>query len=216
MLPRVTIGYAQSLDGCLATVSGESKWISGQAALTYSQQLRSSHDATMVGIGTIIKDNPLLTCRISECGTPARVVLDSRLRLPADSRLIETATEAPVVLLYTEDTDNRKPALERSGITCLRVKADDEGRCDLSSSLETLYSTGIKSVYVEGGAAVITGLLRHKLADRLICMTAPVIIGNGIHAVGDIGVRKLSESLKPVSSRLQIVENEAVWELTLK
>jgi diaminohydroxyphosphoribosylaminopyrimidine deaminase / 5-amino-6-(5-phosphoribosylamino)uracil reductase len=191
-LPLVTLGYAQTLDGRLATSTGSSKWISAAESLRFCHELRAKHDAIMVGAGTVCKDDPRLTVRLVAGQNPLRVVVDSTLRAPLAAAVL-TEEAAPGTVLAVTD---RAPAAKREkvralGATVLCLPADGGGRVDLVALLAALHERGIGSVLVEGGAGLITALLR----DRLAVCVAPKILGAGIEAVGDLGIRELARSL---------------------
>jgi diaminohydroxyphosphoribosylaminopyrimidine deaminase / 5-amino-6-(5-phosphoribosylamino)uracil reductase len=191
-LPLVTLGYAQTLDGRLATSTGSSKWISAPESLRFCHELRAKHDAIMVGAGTVCKDDPRLTVRLVAGQNPLRVVVDSTLRAPLAAAVL-TEEAAPGTVLAVTD---RAPAAKREkvralGATVLCLPADGGGRVDLVALLAALHERGIGSVLVEGGAGLITALLR----DRLAVCVAPKILGAGIEAVGDLGIRELTRSL---------------------
>ena len=195
-LPLVTLGYAQTLDGRLATSTGSSKWISAPESLRFCHELRAKHDAIMVGAGTVCKDDPRLTVRLVAGQNPLRVVVDSTLRAPLAAAVL-TEEAAPGTVLAVTD---RAPAAKREkvralGATVLCLPADGGGRVDLVALLAALHERGIGSVLVEGGAGLITALLRDRLVDRLAVCVAPKIIGAGIEAVGDLGIRQLTRSL---------------------
>jgi diaminohydroxyphosphoribosylaminopyrimidine deaminase / 5-amino-6-(5-phosphoribosylamino)uracil reductase len=195
-LPLVTLGYAQTLDGRLATSTGSSKWISAPESLRFCHELRAKHDAIMVGAGTVCKDDPRLTVRLVAGQNPLRVVVDSTLRAPLAAAVL-TEEAAPGTVLAVTD---RAPAAKREkvralGATVLCLPADGGGRVDLVALLAALHERGIGSVLVEGGAGLITALLRDRLVDRLAVCVAPKILGAGIEAVGDLGIRELTRSL---------------------
>ena len=195
-LPLVTLGYAQTLDGRLATSTGSSKWISAPETLRFCHELRAKHDAIMVGAGTVCKDDPRLTVRLVAGQNPLRVVVDSTLRAPLAAAVL-TEEAAPGTVLAVTD---RAPAAKREKVralsaTVLCLPADGGGRVDLVALLAALHERGIGSVLVEGGAGLITALLRDRLVDRLAVCVAPKILGAGIEAVGDLGIRELARSL---------------------
>ena len=194
--PAVTVSYAQTLDGRVATATGESKWISCPDSLRFAHEMRAGHDAVIVGAGTVCKDDPRLTVRHVQGTSPLRVVVDSTLRMPPSAAVLADGAAAGTVLAVTD----RAPAKRRekalsSGATVLILPPDLEGRVDLSALLEGLAALGVGSVMVEGGATLITSFLRARLVDRLAVCVAPKILGNGIEAVGDLGIRDLSRSL---------------------
>jgi diaminohydroxyphosphoribosylaminopyrimidine deaminase/5-amino-6-(5-phosphoribosylamino)uracil reductase len=195
--PSVTLSYAQTLDGRLAAVGGSSQWISCPESLRFAHELRAAHDAVMVGAGTACKDNPRLTVRLCSGKSPLRVVADSTLRLPLTSAVLATGAARGTVLATTA----RAPAGRREdavslGATVLELPEDGQGRVDLGALLDALGRMDVRSVMVEGGASIITSLLHERLADRLIVCVAPKILGSGIEAVGDLGIRDLADSLR--------------------
>jgi diaminohydroxyphosphoribosylaminopyrimidine deaminase / 5-amino-6-(5-phosphoribosylamino)uracil reductase len=194
--PVVTLSYAQTLDGRLATSTGSSQWISSPESLRFSHELRANHDAIMVGVGTVCKDDPRLTVRFAAGRNPLRVVVDSTLRTPLTAAVLTQVTAPGTVLAVTD----RAPAAKRDearalGATVLCLPTNASGRVDLVALLAALHQRGVGSVLVEGGAGVITALLQARLADRLVVCVAPRILGAGIEAVGDLGILELARAL---------------------
>lgn len=194
--PTVTVSYAQTLDGRLATLDGGSQWISAPDSLCYAHELRAAHDAVMVGAGTVARDDPRLTVRLAPGKSPLRVVVDSSLRTPMDAAVLAGgAARGTVVAVNGRAPEGRCREAEALGATVLRLPPDPAGGVDLGALLVGLKSRGVGSVMVEGGAALITALLREGLVDRLAVCIAPKILGAGIEAVGDLGIRDLAESI---------------------
>lgn len=194
--PRVTVSYAQTLDGRLATASGSSQWISAPESLRFAHSLRAKHDAIMVGASTACKDDPRLTVRLVPGEDPLRVVVDSTLRTPLTAAVLANGAGAGTVFAVTERAPAGRCAEARSlGATVLSLPANTEGRVDLRALLSELHAGGVSSVLVEGGAALITSLLCDRLVDRLAVCIAPKILGSGIEAVGDLGICDLDDSL---------------------
>jgi len=194
--PVVTLSYAQTLDGRLATPTGGSQWISAPESLRFSHGMRAEHDAIMVGVGTVCKDDPRLTVRLVAGQNPLRVVVDSTLRTPLTAAVLAEEAAPGTVLAVTD----RAPAAKRDkvralGATVLCLPAESGGRVDLVALLAALHERGIRSLLVEGGAEMITALLRARLVDRLVVCVAPKILGSGIEAVGDLGIRELARTL---------------------
>ncbi|MFL6213849.1 MAG: RibD family protein [Blastocatellia bacterium] len=196
-LPFVTIKYAQTLDGRMATATGDSQWISGPDSLRLAHQLRAEHDAIMVGIGTVLADDPQLNVRLISGNDPLRVIVDSRLRTPLAARVL-TGNAAPRTLIATTALADhaRRQEVERLGAQIVTLPTHaDSSQLDLALLLAELKTRGIQSVLVEGGPGIITSLLAQRLADRLIVAIAPKLIGSGKEAVGDLGIRRLADAL---------------------
>ena len=192
--PAIVLKYAQTLDGRIATASGDARWISGEEERTVSHALRATSDAVMVGVGTVIADDPQLTVRMVPGVSPTRVVLDSTLRVPDDARVLDQ--DAPTVLLTTQRSSaSRRAELRARGVT-VHVVADRDGVVDLAAGASCLRSLGIELLLVEGGAQVITGLLRARLVDRLIVAVAPLVIGTGTSAVEQLDIARIADGIR--------------------
>ena len=181
-LPYVALKLALSLDGRIATRTGASKWVTGPEARAKVQELRARHDAVAVGIGTALADDPRLTVRdtgaLPNGRMPVRIVFDSRLRLPLNSRLVQTAREAPTWVLTGGDApEDAEQALVDAGCAVVRVPNSAEGRVDVTAALRLLASQGVVSVLVEGGAELAGSLLASRLADELHAFIAPILLG---------------------------------------
>lgn len=193
--PYVTLKIAQSLDGMTQTASGDSKWITGDEARRYGHLLRARNDAILVGINTVLADDPELTCRLPglETQSPVRVVLDTQLRLSANSKLVATATRTPTIVFTTTKTGGG--ALREKGVEVLQVARDARGRPDISALLTELAKKNITRLLVEGGATVHAAFLDRGLADRLEIFTAPTILGAaGRSAVDALAALTLPEA----------------------
>jgi 3,4-dihydroxy 2-butanone 4-phosphate synthase/GTP cyclohydrolase II len=192
--PYVVLKYAQTLDGRIATGSGDSKWISSPEERRVSHAMRAACDAVMVGAGTVAADDPLLTVRMVPGASPIRVILDSTLRVPADAQVL--GPEAATVVLTSERSDpDRRAVLRRRGVKVEVVREAPEG-IDLADGLARLLTLGIRSVLVEGGAHVITSTVRERLADRVVVAVAPLLLGKGTEAVGDLGATQIADGLR--------------------
>lgn len=211
-VPGVTVHYAQTLDGRLATRTGQSQWISGSAALRLAHQLRAEHQAVMVGVGTVRADNPRLTVRLVPGESPARVIVDSTLRLPLDAHVLTDG--AARTLVATTDRAGRREidAVRRQGAEILVVDQNASGRVDLLDLLHRLAGLGFSSLLIEGGAALITSALRCGLVDRLVVCIAPKVIGSGIEAVGDLDILQMSEALHFSQSSFTSVGEDVIFD----
>lgn len=196
--PLVVLKLATSLDGRIATHSGNSQWITGPLARRRAHLLRARADAIMVGSGTAVSDNPRLDVRLAglEGRRPLRVVVDGRLRLPLTHDLVARAAERPTLLVTHEGNETeRLRAYEDSGVEVVQVARDAAGHVSLEAALGHLGARGITRVLVEGGGHLAASLLRGGLVDRLAWFQAPVIIGgDGVPAVSGFGVDRLDQA----------------------
>lgn len=192
-VPTVTIHYAQTLDGRIATRSGDSQWISGPESLRLAHELRASHDAVLVGAGTVRADDPRLTVRLAQGPQPLRVVVVGSSPLPDRPAVLDGSV--PTLLAVTPGAGDGIRGPLPDGTELLPVDVDPQGRVDLADLLERLAARGVGSLLVEGGARIITSMLRERLASRLIVSVAPRVVGRGIEAVGDLQITRLADAL---------------------
>ncbi|MDA1192945.1 MAG: bifunctional diaminohydroxyphosphoribosylaminopyrimidine deaminase/5-amino-6-(5-phosphoribosylamino)uracil reductase RibD [Candidatus Poribacteria bacterium] len=199
--PFVTVKLAMSLDGKTATRTGESKWITSEAARAEGHRLRNTHDAILTGIGTILADDPQLTTRLSE-GEDARdalrVILDTHARTPVIARALQGADDTQTILVVGEQADAaRVEALESAGAVVWRLPSSGRG-IDLNALLDRLGSADILSVLVEGGASIIGSFVEARAVDRVVAFLAPMVIGGreALSGIGGEGFARLAETLR--------------------
>ena len=196
--PLVTFKLATSLDGRIATATGESQWITGPPARERAHALRASHDAIMVGTGTVVADDPQLTCRLPGLGhrSPVRVVIDRHLRIPPAARIIADAHRVPTWVLTLRSADpGRRAAFLANGVTLIDVNDDGEEQIDLAAALGALGERGITRLLVEGGARLAAAFFRARLVDRLVWVHAPLVIGgDGIPAIAGFDLAALVDA----------------------
>jgi 3,4-dihydroxy 2-butanone 4-phosphate synthase/GTP cyclohydrolase II len=192
--PYVVVKLAQTLDGRVATATGDSRWISGIEERRVSHTLRAAADAVAVGIGTVLADDPQLTVRLVPGASPVRVVLDGRLRIPTNARVLD---EHAATYVYTTGSapTGRRMALRSVGAAVRTVPAS-AGGLDLAAVLRDLRATGVRTLLVEGGARLVTSLLAAGLADRAIVSVSPMIFGTGRDAIGELGIERVGEALR--------------------
>jgi 3,4-dihydroxy 2-butanone 4-phosphate synthase/GTP cyclohydrolase II len=203
--PFVVLKYAQSLDGRIATSTGDSKWISGEPERELSHALRAACDAVMVGIGTVLADDPELTVRMVPGASPMRVVLDTSLRLPVEAKIV-TNDAATTVITTARSDEARRYRLRERGVR-VEVVPERDGRVDLHHALAALRATGTESLLVEGGSTVITALLDSGVVDRLIVAVAPFVMGTGTQAVNDLGIERVTDAIR-LENRIMVPAGE--------
>lgn len=197
-LPYVRVKIAESIDGKIATKSGDSKWITGEESRRYVHGLRGRVDAVMVGSGTVLKDDPMLSCRIPGAKQPLRVIVDSSLRTPFTSKLFSTSGSHSVLIATTKKASFKKAEIyARSGISLLFCKLKNN-RVDLKDLLKKLSWLGITDLLVEGGGELAAGLVEDRLVDQFMFFISPKIIGgrDAKTSVEGIGVDRVADAVK--------------------
>jgi GTP cyclohydrolase II len=206
--PYLVLKFAQTLDGRIATATGDARWISGEAERRVSHALRAACDGVLVGVGTVIQDDPQLTVRMVPGASPARYVLDSTLRLPLDAKILQP--DAVTTILTTDRAAaDRRRALGELDVGVEVLPTSPRG-VDLPAALAALRRVGVETLLVEGGARVITSLLEAGLVDRLIVGVAPTIIGQGTDAVGPLGITSVADGLRLVNRSAHVVGDDVV------
>ena len=179
--PFVTLSYAQSLDGSITARRGQPLAISGPESMEMTHKLRSEHDAILIGIGTLLADDPTLSVRLVEGPDPQPVVVDSQLRFPLHAKLLQNQ-RAPWIATTNEADVARQRALESVGAKVFRLPPNERGQVDLEHLLAKLAQLNINSLMVEGGATIITSFLSEKRVNRLVLTIAPMLVG-GLNAL---------------------------------
>lgn len=198
-LPFVTLKFAQTLDGKIATTSGDSRWISGPTSLKFTHLLRSFHDAILVGVDTIIQDDPRLTVRLIKGKNPLKIIIDSRLRTPLDSKIMQGRSLHSTIIATTPLSSPQRVNRYRStGADVWIISQDRSDRVHLPNLLHKLGQKGIRSILVEGGSETIRSFLEKRLVDHLFIFIAPKIIGKGITGL-DISVLQRFKNTIPLS-----------------
>ena len=206
-IPFVTVKYAMTLDGKIATFTGDSRWVSGPEARSHVQEMRRTCDAIMVGVNTVLNDDPQLTARDSEGAPesrqPLRVVLDSRARTSLEARLLKEPGQT--LIAVTVPPESRVKPLVETGAEVMHLPATADGLVDPNAVLEALGARGVVSVLVEGGGALLGTLFDLKLVDKVIAFIAPSVIGgrSSPSPVGGKGIEMMSHATTIRQTRLE-------------
>ncbi|HEV7690032.1 MAG TPA: RibD family protein [Hyphomonadaceae bacterium] len=212
--PAVTLKLATSLDGRIATASGHSKWITGEAARAEGHKLRAAHDAVLVGSGTVFADDPELTARTDPPAAkqPLRIVADSRARVPANARIFTTLDKGPIAIatLETSDLDHWPSA---QGIQYWMVAKDPASESlDVSELLESAQRAGVRTLMIEGGGQLAASFVRAGLVDRIEWFRAPILLGgDGLPCIAALGLETVANA--PTYERVGVREiGVDLWE----
>jgi diaminohydroxyphosphoribosylaminopyrimidine deaminase/5-amino-6-(5-phosphoribosylamino)uracil reductase len=210
-LPFVTLKMAQSIDGRIATRQGHSRWISSSGSLRLAHRWRAIHDAVMVGVDTVIADNPSLTVRLVRGKNPLRLVLDSRLRLPLESRILADGHVSRTIVVTTDRADpHQRREIQNRGARVLAVQSNSTGQVDLTAALRRLAGEGITSILVEGGGKLSTAFVKARLVDQIVLVIGSKIIGTGIEAMGDLGISDMNEAVRLSIDKIRRVGDDLI------
>ena len=187
-MPYITLAYAQSLDGSIAAEPGQMLRLSNSLSQAMTHHLRARHDAILVGINTVLSDDPRLTVRLAAGKDPRPVVIDACLRTPLGARLLASPAGAAIVATSQTACPDREKRLRKAGALVVRVPSGPDGRLDLSTFLVLLAQMNVGSLMVEGGAGILNSFLSDRLADQLVVTISPRFVG-GVPALarGDSG-----------------------------
>lgn len=196
-LPYVTLKLAQSVDGKIADAAGTSRWISNEAARRLVHRWRWQHDAILVGIGTVLTDNPQLTVRDEDGPQPRRIILDSHLRTPLDAHAVSDAFVHRTIVVISEtcNEDLKIAEIEKRGGVVWRVPAGTRGGLQLEAVMGRARLANIASILVEGGRSVFSAFLEMRMADRLACFIAPKVVGDGLPAFQGLAGSPLNKAI---------------------
>ena len=168
--------YAMTADGRTATVTGRSKWITGEEARRHVHVLRNRYAAILAGINTVLADDPMLNCRIDGGRDPLRIICDSHLRIPMDSAVVRSSGKIPTIVVCSYDDHEKKEQLESMGIQVLCLPGDD-GMVDLNALVRILGKRGVDSLFIEGGSRINYSALKSGIVNHVYCYVAPKIFG---------------------------------------
>ncbi|MEE2954866.1 MAG: bifunctional diaminohydroxyphosphoribosylaminopyrimidine deaminase/5-amino-6-(5-phosphoribosylamino)uracil reductase RibD [Pseudomonadota bacterium] len=220
--PFITLKFATTLDGMIATGGGVSEWITGETSRRLGHLLRANHDAVLIGSQTAEKDNPLLTCRLPgmrEC-SPIRIIVASSLRLPLSHKLIQTALEIPTWFFTVSNSqqDNKiSKAYEKAGVKLFIVKPDEKGKPNLLEVVEALGKKGITRLLVEGGGKIASSFLKEALVDEIFWFRAAKIIGgDGVQAISKMGIENIKDTIQVKRLSVEIMGEDVLERYSLK
>lgn len=215
--PYVTMKYAMTLDGKTATVSGKSKWITGEAAREHVHYSRHENTAIMVGLGTVIADDPLLTCRLTGCKNPVRIICDTGLSIPIGSRIVETAGEIKTIIATAAQENGKSDLLQKKGIDILKVPIKND-HIDLCVLMALLGERKIDSILLEGGAALNGAALESGIVQKVQAYIAPKIFGGqkAKTPVGGNGVDSPDDAFLLADRELTILGDDILLEYRLQ
>ncbi len=212
--PLVALKFATSLDGKIALASGESKWITNDKSRHYAHFLRSQHDAIVVGIGTVLADNPMLNCRINglEHKSPIRIIMDTNLRIPLESKLVQTARDIPTWIFGSGE---KQKALEKHGVKVFEIHKENTG--DVRFFLTKLAKNGITRLLVEGGATLATSFVKSGLFDDIYWFYGSQIMGGDAKsAVNALDINTMNEIRRLTTVETKKFDNDRVIKLCQK
>jgi len=215
--PFVVLKTAMTLDGKIATASGESKWITSDNSRKEVHKLRNELSAIMVGVNTVIKDNPKLTCRIEGGKNPVRIIVDSKLRIPTTSEVV-VDNLAKTIVATTELADKEKIlALEKLGVKVVITKSKNN-RVNLQSLMIELGKIGIDGILLEGGATLSFSALEENIVDKIQVYIAPKIIGGekSKTSIGGQGIKKLSDAIELKDMTVKSISPDLLVEAYLR
>jgi len=195
--PLFALKTAASLDGRIATGTGDSKWITADTARQFGHLLRARHDAIMIGSETALADDPSLTCRLAgmEDQSPVRIILSSGLRLSPDSQLVQTANQVPTIIYTLDPSTEHRAEMETRGVTVVIAGADENGRISVSGVASDLAARGMTRVLLEGGGTLAASFLKADLIDRVYWFTAAKLIGgDGRPALAGMDIDRLNQT----------------------
>ncbi|MBQ8147811.1 MAG: bifunctional diaminohydroxyphosphoribosylaminopyrimidine deaminase/5-amino-6-(5-phosphoribosylamino)uracil reductase RibD [Lachnospiraceae bacterium] len=212
-MPYVALKYAMTADGKIAVNSGESQWITGEVARNHVHQLRNYYKGILVGIGTVLQDNPLLTCRLPEGRNPVRIVCDSHLRIPIDCQLCNSTNQAPVIVACIDDPQGKQATLEAKGVQVLFVK-EANGTIDITDLLTKLGQQDIDGILVEGGGRINAAFVKEKQVHHVYAYVGAQIFGgvNEYTPVSGAGIETVAESLKLTNPKVQTFGTDVLIE----
>ena len=212
--PFVTLKLAQTLDGCIATTRGDSKWITSDASRARGHRLRVDSDAILVGAGTVRADDPELSVRLVEGKSPTKIVLDSRLDIATDAKVFGGA---PLILVAAEGVANdRILAREGAGAHVWQVGVNGDGLLDLNLVMRQAMQAGLETLLIEGGSRVAASALQAGVVDKLVVFIAPKILGVGLPSVGELGFEWIADAIQLGDVDIECIGEDLMYTAHIK
>ncbi len=215
--PFLSMKYAMTIDGKIATSSGKSKWITDETARAHTHALRHRYSAIMVGIGTVLQDDPLLTCRLPDCRNPIRIICDSNLRIPENSQIVKTAAEIETYIATVAPDIEKANRLKEKGVRIIHTDQKD-GRVNLTQLMDFLGENKIDSVLLEGGAGLHAAALKSGIVNKAYVYIAPKIFGgsNAKTPVGGAGIDDPKDAVRLYKGSCSMLGDDFLLEFYLK
>ena len=210
-LPFVSLKIAQTIDGKIAARDGSSRWISGEESRRFAHSLRSAHDAVLVGVNTVIADDPELTVRFAEGKNPIRIVLDSSLRTPLESKVFNIKDHVRTIVTTSDEADSLKLAgLRNKDVEVWILPTSAHKKVNLEALLKKSAAEGITSILVEGGSEVVTAFVGSRLADKIYICIAPTVLGSGYSSIQDLGIESLREAFSIRDTEVRLLGDDVL------
>ncbi|MFQ5770074.1 MAG: bifunctional diaminohydroxyphosphoribosylaminopyrimidine deaminase/5-amino-6-(5-phosphoribosylamino)uracil reductase RibD [bacterium] len=206
-LPLTTLKIAQTLDGRIAARNGQSQWITSEESRHYVHKLRSYNDAVVIGIGTVLADDPSLTVRLTQGRNPRRIIVDSKLRIPLQSKLLNDRMVEKIATTSKASQEKIK-SIEGKGAVVWVNEANSVGQVDLPTLWHRIGRAGFSSVLVEGGSRISSALLKVNLVDKMVLFIAPKILGAGMPAIQNLGISSLDNSVNLLDFHKRQIGND--------
>ncbi len=216
-MPFVVMKYAMTMDGKIATTSGKSKWITGEDARANVHKSRNRYMAIMTGVGTVLKDNPALTCRIDNGRNPVRIICDTRLRTPIDASVVATAGEVPTIIATASNESAKIESYQKLGCKVIRLP-ETEGHIDLQVLMKVLGEMGIDSILLEGGSTLNFSALKSGIVHKVQTYISPKIFGGEAAktSVGGTGIEEVSNCIRLKNMTVEYYGEDILLESEVK
>lgn len=215
--PFTVMKYAMTLDGKIATATGKSKWITGEKARNHVHKLRHRYSGIMIGVETVLMDDPMLNCRLPGCKSPVRIICDTKLRTPLESKLVATASELTTYIATAVAKSEKADKLRERGVEIIAVPIK-EGRIDLRALMILLGEKGIDSVLLEGGPTLCASALESAIVNKVLVYLAPKIFGgtSAKSAVGGVGVDDPEDAFQMNERQITLLDDDILLEYRMK